>query len=88
MSKSELPTHYLVPIIVYEPDYQTSENGNFIDCSSGRTSDDIERVCEFKLDAIRPCVKEDDFGFGDGQPCIILKLNKVCRIKSHAMCVY
>ncbi|XP_067948625.1 sodium/potassium-transporting ATPase subunit beta-1-like [Watersipora subatra] len=61
----------------YEPDYWTSANGNFIDCTSGRTDDDIEKVCEFKLDDIRPCTLEDGYGWGDGQPCIILKLNKV-----------
>ena len=61
----------------YEPKYWTSENGNFIDCSAGRTDSDPEKVCEFKLDDIRPCVYEDDYGWADGQPCIILNLNKV-----------
>jgi len=61
----------------YEPIYWSSENGNFIDCSSGRTDPDVEKVCEFKLDALRPCIKEDGYGWGDGQPCIILKMNKI-----------
>lgn len=68
---------YALTSTVYEPQFWTSENGNFIDCTQGRTDDDIEKVCEFKLDNLRPCIKEDDYGFGDGQPCIILKLNKV-----------
>lgn len=63
--------------IDYEPDEWSSENGNFIDCTKGRTDPDPEKVCEFKLDWLAPCMKEDGYGWGDGQPCIILKLNKV-----------
>lgn len=66
-------------LAVYEPEYWSSENGNFIDCTQGRTDPDPEKVCEFKLDFIIPCVLEDGYGWGDGQPCIILKLNKVLR---------
>ncbi|KAF6021162.1 ATP1B4 [Bugula neritina] len=61
----------------YEPAEWTSENGNFIDCTEGRTDPDIEKVCEFKLDYIRPCVYEDDYGWWEGEPCIILKLNRI-----------
>ncbi|XP_067948683.1 sodium/potassium-transporting ATPase subunit beta-1-like [Watersipora subatra] len=61
----------------YEPDQWTSENGNFIDCTDGRTDPDPEKVCEFKLDYIRPCVYEDFYGWFEGFPCMILKLNRI-----------
>ena len=64
-------------LVDYEPNEYVSENGNFIDCTSGRIDPDPEKVCEFKLDYIRPCVYEDDYGWFEGVPCMILKLNRV-----------
>lgn len=72
----------------YEPPEWASENGNFIDCSQGRTDPDTDKVCEFKLDYIRPCVYEDDYGWFEGQPCIILKLNRVSFFTKQSLSIH
>jgi sodium/potassium-transporting ATPase subunit beta len=60
----------------YEDGNQTSEH--FMDCNANShpTKDD-KKICKFKLSQLSPCTKENDFGYKQGQPCVLLKLNKI-----------
>ena len=62
---------------MYEDKLQHGEV--FIDCD--QLSDgvrDKEKVCRFKVDWLGAgCNWQNDYGYDDGQPCVLLKLNKV-----------
>jgi sodium/potassium-transporting ATPase subunit beta len=60
----------------YEPGMQTSEN--FIDCKNGepRKPED-KKVCRFNLGDLQACKKETNFGYTAGQPCVLIKLNRI-----------
>ena len=61
----------------YENDKQVGEN--FIDCSKGKTEAQAESVCRFDVDSLgAECTWQKDYGFDEGTPCVLLKLNKVC----------
>lgn len=58
-----------------------------MDCSSitgFREKKDWNKVCKFDLSRDlgqnNPCIKQDDFGYDDGQPCVLIKLNKVITV--------
>lgn len=62
----------------YENEAQQGEN--FDNCFEirERRTEDFDKVCRFDLINLGPdCVKQQNFGFDDGQPCILLKLNRV-----------
>ncbi|XP_050418149.2 sodium/potassium-transporting ATPase subunit beta [Patella vulgata] len=62
----------------YENENQQGEN--YIDCSSirERRKENFNKVCRFDVTSLgSDCVKQQNFGFDDGQPCILLKLNKI-----------
>jgi len=76
-------TEFLAP---YNPENQTSENG-FIDCDKslpkdygtyGRTElkDDQTKVCKFSTSQLGAC-GSGEFGYDKGQPCVLVKLNRV-----------
>ena len=52
-----------------------------MDCSSivdRRPRDQWDKVCVFDPVVLGDdCVKQQNYGFDDGQPCVLLKLNKV-----------
>ena len=54
------------------------------DCDSVpklRSEDLWDRACRFDIkDLGADCVKQQSFGYEDGQPCILLKMNRVCDI--------
>lgn len=52
---------------------------NFIDCDKGKAVNDSGKVCQFRSDWLGPCNYIDGYGYEDGEPCIILRLNKVFR---------
>lgn len=37
-----------------------------------------EKACEFKLDQLGPCSEANQFGYNEGKPCVLIKLNRVC----------
>lgn len=51
------------------------ESVNFADCSKPRT--DVEKVCKFDLKQLGPCSSDKKYGYPEGKPCVILKLNKI-----------
>jgi sodium/potassium-transporting ATPase subunit beta len=61
----------------YELERQTGEN--MIECGTERTNLDSSKVCRFDLNQFMdtPCVKRLEYGFEDGTPCILLKLNRI-----------
>lgn len=52
-----------------------------VDCSTFselRPHEDWDKACRFDiLDLGGDCVKQQSFGYEDGQPCVLLKLNRV-----------
>ena len=61
----------------YENEAQVGEN--FIDCSNGRPPDTRYKVCRFNLEDLGDgCVWQKDYGYDEGQPCVMFKLNRVC----------
>lgn len=58
------------------------DGGTVADCDSvtgRRPEKDWDKACKFDLTANlgADCIKQQTFGFDDGMPCILLKLNKV-----------
>jgi len=66
----------------YENELQTTETGKLKDCASVtkfRDENDWDYACRFDIttELGDVCVKQQIFGYGDGQPCVILKLNRI-----------
>jgi len=56
---------------------QVSEGtGNAIVCSLGNGAT-ASRVCKVPIDSLGDCKKENKFGYADGNPCVLIKLNKI-----------
>ncbi|PVD18406.1 hypothetical protein C0Q70_20955 [Pomacea canaliculata] len=59
---------------------QRQQGENYIDCSEirERRTKDFNKVCRFDLIELGPmCVKQLSYGYDDGMPCVLLKINKV-----------
>lgn len=70
--------HIQAYVDMYENEKQEGEN--FIDCDKLQLSEsrDKTKVCRFNVDVLGDgCTWQKDYGYDDGQPCILLKLNKV-----------
>jgi sodium/potassium-transporting ATPase subunit beta len=60
----------------YEPGQQEAEN--FMECPPGPSEQRPDKkVCKFNLGQLSPCTKENNFGFYTGQPCVLIKLNRI-----------
>lgn len=61
----------------YENEAQEGED--FIDCDNLKEDDrDLKKVCRFKVDKLGDeCTWQKDYGYDEGTPCVLLKLNKV-----------
>lgn len=60
----------------YENEKQVGEN--FVDCDKGKPEENINKVCRFHVDKLGGmCTWQRDFGYDEGQPCVILKLNRI-----------
>eukprot|EP00914_Ancora_sagittata_P001012 GHVO01002654.1.p1 GENE.GHVO01002654.1~~GHVO01002654.1.p1 ORF type:complete len:332 (+),score=41.76 GHVO01002654.1:52-996(+) len=60
----------------YENEKQVGEN--FIDCDLGKPEGMEQKVCRFNVDKLGGmCTWQKDFGYDEGQPCVVLKLNKL-----------
>ncbi|XP_013411848.1 sodium/potassium-transporting ATPase subunit beta-1 [Lingula anatina] len=60
-------------LIQYEN--QNQDGRNYIQCGYGVRP--REKVCTFNLDLLGPCIWKEEYGYNDGEPCVILKLNKL-----------
>ena len=57
-----------------QPDVRQTE----CDISTGiRADPDLRAVCKFDLKELQECNKESMYGYARGQPCVIIKMNKV-----------
>jgi sodium/potassium-transporting ATPase subunit beta len=66
----------------YEYDQQSGDN--YQDCSGYSENPNPDKVCRFLLrdpskdtQMFQSCVKDKDYGYDEGQPCVLLKLNKI-----------
>jgi sodium/potassium-transporting ATPase subunit beta len=61
----------------YENEAQEGED--FIDCDNLKEENrEKSKVCRFKLDSLgEECTWQKDYGYDEGAPCVLLKLNKV-----------
>ncbi|GAA36767.2 Sodium/potassium-transporting ATPase subunit beta-2 [Clonorchis sinensis] len=58
--------------------YQThTAGGMFTACEKKRGYVHFRRVCRYSLDAGGPCNLKNGFGFFRGQPCFVVKLNRI-----------
>ena len=65
-----------LPISDYENEKQVGEN--FIDCSDGRQEQPLTKVCRFDVNTLGDnCTWQKDYGYDEGQPCVLVKLNRV-----------
>lgn len=53
-----------------------ADANNVIDCSLG-TGAGSHRVCRVPLDVLGECTSEKKFGYPEGKPCVLIKLNKI-----------
>jgi len=70
----------------YEKEYV--EGKDVVDCGGANTGSPVpneireqKQACRIDLDSWAgntPCIKQRDFGFEEGRPCLALKMNKVC----------
>ena len=70
---------FLLIILFVEYEKQEHVGQHIIDCSNGRPTDDPTKVCRWELDLVprSGCVYRIEYGYEDGTPCIILKLNRI-----------
>ncbi|KAK2147833.1 hypothetical protein LSH36_532g04037 [Paralvinella palmiformis] len=67
--------HIQAFLLEYENEKQVGEN--FIDCEKGKPPDQLQKVCRFNVDQLGGlCTWQRDYGYDEGKPCVILKLNK------------
>lgn len=57
-------------------EYRTFQNGTVVNCTAGERAGE-EEVCEVPLDNFGPCTLENNYGYDNGTPCVLLKLNRV-----------
>ncbi|BFZ06065.1 hypothetical protein BsWGS_09104 [Bradybaena similaris] len=74
--------HYLDHIEAYIQYYENElqQGDNYMDCSEIRTrrTQGLNKVCVFDPIVLGgDCIKQQNYGFDDGQPCILLKLNRI-----------
>lgn len=63
---------------LHEYENEAQDGENFIDCSLGRPPDMEDKVCRFNVDDLGDdCIRQRDFGYDDGKPCVLIKLNKI-----------
>lgn len=51
---------------------------NFAECKDGvKTPDDPKMVCLFSLSNLGTCTADSNYGYPDGKPCAVIKINKI-----------
>jgi len=79
MSTYKIYTDYLhAYLLQYDNDAaQQGDSSNIISCDGGRSNPDKNKVCQFRKESLGRCIAENEFGYNKGEPCVLLKLNKV-----------
>ena len=62
-------------------EYSNSRTGDMMDCASGYRHPDLwDWSCRFDLaDLGADCVKQQSFGYEDGQPCVLFNMERLFR---------
>ncbi len=56
------------------------EDSDLVDCQGNATAPE-GKACRLDFDEFGPwCNEDEDFGYKEGMPCVLLKLNKVCSL--------
>ncbi|CAL8099438.1 unnamed protein product [Orchesella dallaii] len=50
---------------------------NVVECSVGGNSATQKRVCKVPTEGLGDCTVDNSFGYPDGKPCVLIKLNKI-----------
>jgi sodium/potassium-transporting ATPase subunit beta len=68
-----------IQAVLYQYENQNQESEAFIDCYKLAEADrNKNKACRFQIDSLGPeCVWQRDYGYDEGQPCVLLKLNKI-----------
>jgi len=66
--------------------YKVEEDSNVIDCDTETPIEKRKQVCNFDLTTSLGdvCTRENDYGYKNGTPCVLLKVNKVYGWKPEA----
>ncbi|XP_060082678.1 probable sodium/potassium-transporting ATPase subunit beta-3 [Ylistrum balloti] len=81
-SYSPYTDHMEAYLSYYENENQVTDTGVIVDCdaiSGRRPESEWDKACRFDLtqNLGADCVKQQAFGFDDGLPCILVKLNRI-----------
>jgi len=59
--------------------YQDKEESNIVDCDTETPNEKRKQVCSFNVAKSlgNVCTRENDYGYKNGTPCVLLKVNKV-----------
>ncbi|KAG5677059.1 hypothetical protein PVAND_006843 [Polypedilum vanderplanki] len=66
--------------------YWVEEIDRFLEGFKGNSTDRVDcrnsppevgKICNVNLDAFKPCISKENYGYEQGRPCIFLKLNKI-----------
>ncbi|TRY85177.1 hypothetical protein DNTS_006361 [Danionella cerebrum] len=89
-------TKYVQHLEVFLQKYNDSLQENNVACPQGMyyEQDDVEekKVCQFKRSVLRQCsgLADSTFGYSEGQPCVLVKMNRVIGLKPrgdpHILC--
>lgn len=67
-------------MLIYLLDYEDKlqQGRDLIDCGLDSIRE-REKACRVNLDTVLgdQCTKENDFGYEDGTPCVLIKMNRV-----------
>jgi len=50
---------------------------NVVECNFGSAGSNTKRVCKVPTENLGRCTKDNDFGYPEGKPCVLIKLNKI-----------
>lgn len=74
-------TDYVTGLNQFLDDYQPGSQSNaenYIDCSpTNHPTAASKTTCRIKLTDLGPCSRERNYGYNEGQPCVLLKLNRI-----------
>lgn len=68
-------TENIEAFLEYYKSINSKPDDQFGDCT--KRNRDIEKTCKYSLSKLGNCSAENLYGYPEGKPCVIVKLNKV-----------